>query len=183
MVATASYACDAAVRGTKWQNECACTCTAHLLPGVLLRKLHCCSNNLAAPSLTSPSTCICIFPRMLCYLTKQLFCCIVPRASVKGKQQDQTLPMCSNKKYIRKYNVGQVSVREASLRSRSGVLSVSAPTACHMASAPAASRNYWLLKSEPDPHIIKGVDLSYPFDRLLTEKSHVVCLATKKLSS
>ena len=32
-------------------------------------------------------------------------------------------------------------------------------------------RRYWLLKSEPDPHVKLGVDLSYPFERLSTEPS------------
>jgi predicted RNA-binding protein with PUA-like domain len=36
--------------------------------------------------------------------------------------------------------------------------------------AASAQRNYWLLKSEPDSHVLDGIDVSYPFERLATEK-------------
>ena len=35
----------------------------------------------------------------------------------------------------------------------------------------SGGRRYWLLKSEPDPHVKMGVDLSYSFERLSTEEN------------
>lgn len=48
-----------------------------------------------------------------------------------------------------------------------------APTPTTAAAAPStaasASRQYWLLKSEPDPHVVGGVDLSYGWERFASE--------------